>query len=230
MALTDKLKAIADAIRAKTGKSDSMTLAEMPTEIENISTGGGINPEWTDWGYFSAGDNRNDLVSKLKYNDTSNGISFGAMFRYCTLLTEIPDFDTSNGTSFTEMFYYCSSLITAPNIDTSKGTNFNSMFYSCANLINIPRVNLSLATSMSRIFYNSKKLENITFEDIIPITQNIDLLSTNVSLTTDSLMSFINALQNTTGTTYKVTIGSTNLAKLTADQIQIATDKNITLA
>ena len=41
MALTDKLKAIADAIRAKTGKSDTITLAEMPTEIENISTGGG---------------------------------------------------------------------------------------------------------------------------------------------------------------------------------------------
>ena len=41
MALTDKLKAIADAIRAKTGKTDSMTLAQMPTEIASITTGGG---------------------------------------------------------------------------------------------------------------------------------------------------------------------------------------------
>lgn len=42
MALTDKLTAIADAIRAKTGKTDSMTLDTMPTEIEGISTGGGF--------------------------------------------------------------------------------------------------------------------------------------------------------------------------------------------
>lgn len=43
MALTDKLTAIADAIRAKTGKSTSMTLDEMPTEISSITTGGGID-------------------------------------------------------------------------------------------------------------------------------------------------------------------------------------------
>ena len=41
MALTDKLSAIADAIRAKTGKSDSMTLEQMPTEIAGITGGGG---------------------------------------------------------------------------------------------------------------------------------------------------------------------------------------------
>ena len=41
MALTDKLKAIADAIRSKTGNTDSMTLDQMATEVSNISTGGG---------------------------------------------------------------------------------------------------------------------------------------------------------------------------------------------
>lgn len=40
MALTDKLTAIAEAIRAKTGKSDSMTLEQMPTEIASITGGG----------------------------------------------------------------------------------------------------------------------------------------------------------------------------------------------
>ncbi len=37
MALTDKLTAIADAIRAKSGKTDVLTLDEMPTEIEALS-------------------------------------------------------------------------------------------------------------------------------------------------------------------------------------------------
>lgn len=40
MALTDKLTSIADAIRAKTGKSATMSLDEMPTEIASISGGG----------------------------------------------------------------------------------------------------------------------------------------------------------------------------------------------
>ena len=41
MALTDKLTAIANAIRAKTGKNDTMTLEQMPTEIASITGGGG---------------------------------------------------------------------------------------------------------------------------------------------------------------------------------------------
>ena len=39
MALTDKLTAIADSIRSKTGTTEPMTLDEMATEILNITTG-----------------------------------------------------------------------------------------------------------------------------------------------------------------------------------------------
>lgn len=39
MALTDKLTAIADAIRTKTGRTEKLTLAQMPTEIAGIQTG-----------------------------------------------------------------------------------------------------------------------------------------------------------------------------------------------
>lgn len=41
MALTNKLTAIADAIRGKTGKTEEMTLDQMATEIAGIVTGGG---------------------------------------------------------------------------------------------------------------------------------------------------------------------------------------------
>lgn len=41
MALTDKLTAIADAIRGKTGKTDGLTLDQMATEIAGIEAGGG---------------------------------------------------------------------------------------------------------------------------------------------------------------------------------------------
>ena len=41
MALIDKLTAIADAIRGKTGKMEEMTLDQMPLEIASIVSGGG---------------------------------------------------------------------------------------------------------------------------------------------------------------------------------------------
>lgn len=46
MSLTSIFQDIADAIRAKTGKVDTMTPAEMPTEIASISTGSGIPVEY----------------------------------------------------------------------------------------------------------------------------------------------------------------------------------------
>lgn len=42
MALTSKLKAIANAIRSKTGKTSELTLEQMVIEIGNISSGGGM--------------------------------------------------------------------------------------------------------------------------------------------------------------------------------------------
>ena len=44
MALIDKLTAIANAIRSKTGSTDLMSLDDMPTAIEGIQSGGGGNP------------------------------------------------------------------------------------------------------------------------------------------------------------------------------------------
>lgn len=41
MALIDKLTAIADAIRGKTGKTEEMTIDQMVTEIDGIQVGGG---------------------------------------------------------------------------------------------------------------------------------------------------------------------------------------------
>lgn len=45
MSIVTKLSAIADAIRAKTGKTEPLTLDQMPTEIGNISGGGGGSGE-----------------------------------------------------------------------------------------------------------------------------------------------------------------------------------------
>ena len=186
------------------------TTTELINKVNDIESGGTsvINPEWTDWRYFSYYDNRNDLVAKLKYSDTANGKNFSNMFYNCTALTSIPQLDTSNGTDFSGMFNSCTALTTIP-------------------LLNISNVS---GTSWSNMFYNCTALENVTFEGTIPVRGNMSVFSYSNKLTVKSLMSFINALTNMSDTaTYTITIGSTNLAKLTEEQIQIATDKRITL-
>ena len=210
------------------------TTTELINKVNDIESGGTsvINPEWTDWRYFSYYDNRNDLVAKLKYSDTANGKDFSNMFYACSSLTTIPQLDTSNGTNFGAMFNGCSALTSILQLSTSNGTNFNGMFSVCTALTTISLLTMSSmsGTSCINMFYNCTALENVTFEGTIPVRGNITVFSTCPNLTVDSLMSFINALTNmNSSATYTITIGSTNLAKLTEEQIQIATDKRITL-
>lgn len=210
------------------------TTTELINKVNDIESGGTsvINPEWTDWQYFSYYDNRNDLVAKLKYSDTANGKDFSNMFYACSSLTTIPQLDTSNGTNFGAMFSGCSALTSTLQLSTSNGTNFNGMFSVCTALTTISLLNMSsmLGTSCINMFYNCTALENVTFEGTIPVRGNMSVFSSCPNLTVDSLMSFINALTNmNSSATYTITIGSTNLAKLTEEQIQIATDKRITL-
>lgn len=70
MALTDKLTAIADAIRGKTGKTDGLTLDQMPGEIAGIQAGGGgIEPTAS---FLTGSEIRNTIASypfKPKYKN-----------------------------------------------------------------------------------------------------------------------------------------------------------------
>lgn len=76
MALTNKLTAIGDAIREKTGKSALLSLDQMPVEIRAIETGGGSggdSHEWEDnWlqgnynaNIFTKYDYENDRITKI---------------------------------------------------------------------------------------------------------------------------------------------------------------------
>lgn len=115
------------------------TTTELINKVNDIESGGTsvINPEWTNWQYFSYYNNRNTLVEKLKYSDTSKGTNFGSMFGYCSALTTIPPIDTSRGTNFSNMFSGCSVLTNIPQIDVSNGTNFSHMFNGCSSLTTI---------------------------------------------------------------------------------------------
>lgn len=79
MALTDKLTAIGNAIRAKKGVTDKYTLEGMAAAIEGIETGGGGSTSET-WVLDSAAD-VSDSVTSVRFNAdfTSNGQSFSSI-------------------------------------------------------------------------------------------------------------------------------------------------------
>ena len=173
-----------------------------------------------------------DKIGTIKSNglDTSTVTDFsyfGKNNRFGTgeILTGL---NTKSGTNFNGMFDNCSNLTTILQLNTSKGTFFSMMFNNCRSLTTIA---LTRFVSSDNLLYNCSALENLTITGTITVNNNYLNLSYSPKLTVDSLMSVINALSDNTGkTTYTVTLGATNLAKLTDEQKQIAIDKNYTLA
>ena len=116
MALTDKLTAIGNAIRAKTGGSDLLTLDEMPQEIQSIQTGG------------SGGD-----TSSEKYDDIVIG-NQPLIEKYETKSSgEIRDY----------AFYNCGNLkeINLPNITTIGYASFQTTGLEKVVLPNVTYLN-----------------------------------------------------------------------------------------
>jgi hypothetical protein len=119
------------------------------------------------------------------------------------------------------------------NADTSQCTTFYQAFCCMYNLKVIDGTPLDLSSSNdNNMFSLIENLEEIRFkEGSIAITTK---LSSSQKLSIDSLLSIINGLkdyrEDTSGKTYTLTLGATNLAKLTDEQKAIATEKGWTLA
>ena len=120
------------------------------------------------------------------------------MFYQCTSLTSVPLFDTSNVTNMSNMFRGCKSLTSVPLFDTSKVTNMADMFYMCSSLT--------------------------TLGGFLNLKTNLDI-SNAPNLTHESLMNVINKAADVTSSPKTLTLGSTNLSKLTDAEKAIATNK-----
>lgn len=175
--------------------------------------------------------------------DTSSGVDFTSMFDECESLTSVAGIDTSNGTRFEYMFGSCFYLQTLPSLDTSKGTVFYGAFSYMTRLVTMPEYDLSSATNISNIIEDSYNLINLGgFKDLGKAyltsksanysyyTLNVlgDSYSPNNNISYASLMNIINDLYDiaTKGCkAQKLVLGSTLMAKLTAEEIAIATNK-----
>lgn len=122
-----------------------------------------------------------------------------------------------------------SSSLTEFDCNTVSLTGCRLMFSECYELTSC-KINLSnIKIGLRQAFLQCTALENLSLYGVI----NDDFsVSDCTQLTVDSLVNILNALVDKTGSTSKFTcyLGETNIAKLTDEQKEIATNKNWTLA
>ena len=177
-------------------------------------------------------------LKKIPQLNTNNVTNMSYMFESCRALTTIPKLNTNNVTNMSGMFKYCWALTTIPQIDTSKVTDMSYMFQNCNALTTIPKLDTSNVTNTRDTLYYLTSLKN--FGGLLNLGQAYSTslsanyytygleLSNSTELTHESLMNVINGLYDikTKGCkSQQLVLGATNLAKLTTEEIAIATNK-----
>ena len=161
--------------------------------------------------------------------DTSKANNMTAMFSSCVNLMQVPLLDTSNVVHFDEMFYNCSSLTTVPQFNTSSLYSAQLMFAGCSKLVSVPLLDFTNAKELRSMLLACSELAELGGFSNLSVSLD---LSSSRKLTADSIMNVINEAKDLSGTggTSTLTLGSTNIAKLTEEQIAIASFKGWTLA
>lgn len=186
---------------------------------------------------FDGCSNLVEIGSSISNWDTSKVTDLTSMFGKCKSLTSVGDlsnWDTSMVTTMNATFSYCYSLtsLDLSDWDTSNVNKMDYMFYTCSGLtsLDLSGWDMSKVTDMNLMFSYCISLTDLNMDGAT--LPDIDLtrisLYTCTALTTNSLVSILNALPITTNG-YALTIGSTNLAKLTDEQVVIAINKGWTI-
>lgn len=124
------------------------------------------------------------------------------------------------------MFHDCQNLISVSQLDTSNVLEMYNMFGLCKKLTTVPPFDVSKVYNLGIIFEKCSSLEEIHMINI-----NADLnIAASTRFTREALLEIIGNLKAQTSGNKTLTMGSTNLDKLTDADKKIATDKGWTLA
>ena len=204
-------------LSAGTNFSEAWRGCSSLTEFPTLDLSSGTNFSHA-WSFCSS-------LTKFSALDLSSGTNFSYAWQDCSSLTEFPMLNVSNGTKFGRAWGGCSNLTEFPMLDLSKGTDFGRTWDMCQSLTFMPALDLSSGTNFNYAWAGCSSLT--TLGGFGAIKADIDL-SYSPNLTVESLMNVINQAATVTGKT--MTLGSTNLAKLTDEQKAVATSKGWTLA
>lgn len=187
------------------------------TSIPQLSTGNVTNM----YGMFN---NCGKLITIPQLN-TSKVDNMNNMFYGCSSLESIPLLDTGNVTNMYGMFNNCFALASVPQFNTSNVTNMGGMFTWCQKLTVIPQWDVSNVTNMSNMFFYCTALKSILMTGM---KVSFDI-SASTKFERVDLLVILNNLA-TVVETKTLTMGATNLARLTDEDKLIATNKGWTLA
>ena len=162
--------------------------------------------------------------------DTSNGTNFSSFCSGCQSLARLPDgLDTSNGTNFGSFCYNCPSLIMLPDVlDTSNGTIFSSFFSGCASLIKSSEFTMAKSTTEITSKYSGPFSSSTWIVELpltLPSNTNFWLdMSTRISI--ESFRYIADHAPDVTATPRTLTVGTTNISRINAEDPTIITDLN----
>lgn len=125
------------------------------------------------------------------------------------------------------MFWGCKNLKNGPALSTSNVTNMRNMFCNCTSLTKVPKYDVSKVTDMDDMFVGCTALT--TLEGFENLKCDLSFIFSN-ELTHDSIMNVINLAADVTSSPKTLSLGPTNLAKLTDAEKKVATDKGWKLA
>lgn len=174
--LTTKLKNIANAIRNKTQTSVAMTLDEMPSKIEGISTAENLTEELNTYNNELSEQETTieDIMEALKDKGIGEVPKYAPRYIYTITFQnytgseldyETTNLDTSNVSNMSNMFNGCSNLtsLDVRNFNTSNVTSMTNMFNGCKNLtsIDVSNFDTSKVATMTGLFNGCKNLTSI---------------------------------------------------------------------
>ena len=167
-------------------------------------------------------------IKNVSLNLNNQVTNLGQCFYGCYNLKNIElNHCPSEAVDCNMMLNSCYTLETFVATPSLKPNNYSSLFSYLYNLKKISGIDFSLFTS-TVYFASSKNLAEI--ENISNIGISLNLYECN-QLNHDSLINVLNALVDLTGTDSKtLTLGTTNLNKLSEEEKAIATNKNWVLA
>lgn len=223
------------------------TFYALPDLLQNGLDWGGVSSML---GIFASCGNLTEVV----LSGLSNVTTMQTCFQWCTSIKNISLDGLSKLKNLSSCFHQCTSLTTLTLSDLSVLENLSYTFNSCNKLESIVLSGLNHVKTMLKCFNGCRSLSSVTLSGLHEVssmsdcfsgctslqhlsvdswgTVITDLTSWRISvctgLTHDSLLNLINALY-TTNVTRTCTIGTTNLAKLSAEEIAIATNKGWTL-
>ncbi len=160
MALIEKLEAIGDAIRAKTGGTELLTLDEMPTEIAAIETGGG-GEYFTDEELIFEG-NCSGIFASNHWNRVIENEKGRIKIQNPTYLNSMLEGSTGEDYSHIE-------IVGNPSISVY----FSSLFQGCEYIKKLPKISSVTINSNQQGYYFYKCYRLTDVNEIIQFFQGI---------------------------------------------------------